>query len=338
MPEPVDVALVSLGTTAGLRRADEAFAEQLRACGLSCEVRPVAIGATGALRRTRFLTDLVEAAAARRTMRGRNPTFTVFSSVTAALLQRRACSYAVRFDAPAALNRPGAGGAWQRRVERNAMRSARFLLPWSESAAAAAVGTSPRIVVPVPVDEQPTGVDTRDIDALAYAANPRKRGLDVLCAAWATVPAGGRLVIGGIEREDGLRWLRRTGVPEPSGVEWRGPMSHREWLGTASRARLFVNASRWEDYGISQLEALSAGAALVTVPSPGPYEALGLVRRLAPDLVDVELGAALRRGLALEQPDLEAYRARARSALAPYRPDAVLAVVRERVVPLIAGA
>jgi glycosyltransferase involved in cell wall biosynthesis len=101
---------------------------------------------------------------------------------------------------------------------------------------------------------------------------------------------------------------------------------------------LFLNASRWEDYGISQLEALSAGAALVTVPSPGPYEALPLARRLAPELVDGDFAAALRRGLERGEPELERYRLRAQVELAPYRPDTVLAVVRERVVPLIAGA
>ena len=337
MTEPVDVALVSLGTTPGLRRADDAFAEQLRACGLTCEVRPVAIGWAGRLRRQAALTDLVEAVAARRAAQGGAPArFTVYSTVTAALLQRRrGTPYAVRFDAPAALNRPGVSGAWQRWAERRALRGARFLVPWSEPAAEAAPVRTAHVVVPVPVAEHPHRGGGRDIDALAYAGNPRKRGLDVLCAAWANAPAGVRLVIGGIERHDGLRWLRRAGVPEPRGVDWRGPVSHAEWLAMASRARLFVNASRWEDYGIAQLEALSAGAALVTVPSPGPYEALALARQLAPELVDSDLAAALRRGLALGDAELERYRADARGGLARYRPEAVLAVVRERVLPLI---
>src|SRR5688500_13712379 len=104
MPQPVDVALVSLGTTPGLRRADAAFADQLRASGLTSEVGHVAIGASGRLRRHPLATDLVEAVAARRTARGTDAKFTVFSSVTASLLQpRRTNSYAVRFDAPAAL-------------------------------------------------------------------------------------------------------------------------------------------------------------------------------------------------------------------------------------------
>ena len=51
MPGPVDVALVSLGTTPGLRRADDAFAAALRVAGLDCDVFHVTIGAAGRLRR-----------------------------------------------------------------------------------------------------------------------------------------------------------------------------------------------------------------------------------------------------------------------------------------------
>jgi glycosyltransferase involved in cell wall biosynthesis len=339
MPEPVDVALVSLGTTPGLTRADEAFAAQLRASGMTCDVCPVSIGAAGRLRRHPAVTDLVEATAARRALRGASAGFTVFSAVTSALLQHLpAGSYAVRFDAPAALNRPGAAGAWQRRAERRVLGDARVLLPWSDAAGAAAPGAAPRLTVPVPVAESPGEAVERDIHALAYAGNPRKRGLDRLCSAWTVAPAGSRLLIGGIGREAGLRFLRRAGVSEPAGVEWRDRVSHAEWLAMARRARLFVNASVWEDYGISQLEALSAGAALVTVPSPGPYEALPIARRLEPGLVDDDLSAALGRALAMGEQELGRYRAAAAAALAPYRPDAVLAVVRDHVIPLIATA
>jgi glycosyltransferase involved in cell wall biosynthesis len=339
MPEPVDVALVSLGTTPGLTRADDAFAAQLRASGLTCELRTVSIGAAGRLRRHPAVTDLVEAAAARRALHGAAARFTVFSTVTSALLQRPpADSYAVRFDAPAALNRRGAAGAWQRRAERRVLGDARVLLPWSDAAGAAAPGNAPRLTVPVPVDEPSGDAVERDIDALAYAGNPQKRGLDRLCSAWADVSAGSRLVIGGIGREDGRRFLSRAGIAEPAGVEWRDRVSHAEWLAMARRTRFFVNASVWEDYGISQLEALSAGAALVTVPSPGPYEALPIARRLAPGLVDQDLSAALGCALALGEEDLRQYRDAAAAALAPYRPDAVLAVVRDHFVPLIAAA
>jgi hypothetical protein len=98
-----------------------------------------------------------------------------------------------------------------------------------------------------------------------------------------------------------------------------------------------VNASRREDHGLAQLEALSAGCKLVTVPSPGPYEALPLARQLAPELVASDVSAAaleraLRAGLDLDAPS---YAARARNCLQPFRPEAVERVVAERVLPAL---
>ena len=333
MPAP-DVTLLSLGTTPGLRRADSAFAEQLREAGVDCRLVPVEIGrAAKALRRNPAITDFVEALAARRTLRP-DARLTIYSAVTAAFLQRGAGDYAVRFDSPAALNRPGVSGAWQRQAERRALAGARCLLPWSEGAGDAAPGEAPRVVLPVPVVEAPAGGE-RDIDALAYAGDPHKRGLDVLCRAWAQSGGGARLVVGGIERERALGWLEGRGLSAPADIEWAGLLSRDEWLATVARARLFVNASRREDYGISQLEALSAGAALVTLPSAGPYEALPIARRLAAELVSEDLGAALAAGLALGDSELERYREAALRELEPYRPAAVQAVVAERVIPAL---
>ena len=141
--------------------------------------------------------------------------------------------------------------------------------------------------------------------------------------------------VGGIERERALRWLARKGVSEPAGVEWAGVLERSDWLEHVQRARLFVNASRREDYGISQLEALSTGAALVTVPSAGPYEALPIARRLAPQLVSEDLAAAVSAGLALGDAELAVYREDALRELARYRPDAVQQVVTERVIPAL---
>lgn len=324
---------MSLGTTAGLRRADEAFAQQLRHAGVACEVATVHVGAAGALRRNRAVTDLVESLAARGTERP-SARVVVFSTVTAALLQRDAGPYAVRFDSPAALNRPGVTGAWQRRAERRALAGARCLLPWSEGAAKAAPGDSPRVVLPVPIEHLPHAGD-RDIDALAYAGDPKKRGLDTLCRAWSQASGDARLVVGGIEPDRARQWLARRRIAEPAGVEWVGPVPRNQWLEMLQRTRLFVNASRWEDYGLSQLEALAAGAALVTVPSAGAYEALPLAGRLESRLVAEDLAHALASGLALSEPELERYRGAAANELAPYRPAAVQALVTERVIPAL---
>jgi glycosyltransferase involved in cell wall biosynthesis len=336
-----DIALVSLGTTPGLVRSDEAFAALVRHAGASCEVHPVRIGASGRLRRNAALTDLVEALAARRATAGVEARAVVYSTITAALLQRPHVPYGIRFDAIAALNRPGAGGAWQRRRERGVLERAAVLMPVSRGAAAAVAGARPPAVqVPIPVEEI-AGAAERDVAAVAYAADPRKRRLEVLCAAWAeAAPPGAPLVVGGIERERGVRWLRRRGAPEPPDVEWAGPLPRASWLELVGRARLFVNASRWEDFGIAPMEALAAGTPVATVPTPGSFEALPLVRELAPELVAPDMTAAglavaIRAGLALDAGDRGRHRERALRLLAPYREEAVARVVAEDVLPAL---
>jgi glycosyltransferase involved in cell wall biosynthesis len=336
-----DIALVSLGTTPGLERSDHAFASLVREAGATCEVVPVRIGASGRLRRHPAATDLVEALAARRSARGVRARAFVYSTITAALLQRPETPYGIRFDATASLNRPGAGGAWQRRRERGVLDRAALLMPVSRGAEDAVRGAgAPVARVPIPIEElEPAG--ERDVDAVAYAGYPRKRGLDLLCAAWEqTAPAGARLVVAGTDREKALRWLRRTNVPEPAGVEWAGALPREQWLDLVRRARLFLNASRWEDFGIAPMEALAAGTPVVTVPTPGSFEALPLVRELAPALVAREvsaaaLAAALQAGLALGEDERRIYGERALALLEPYRAEAVRGVVAERVLPAL---
>jgi glycosyltransferase involved in cell wall biosynthesis len=336
----VDIALVSLGTTPGLRRSDEAFADLVRRAGAICEVVPVRIGASGRLRRHAAVTDLVEALAARRSARGIEAHAIVYSAITTALLQPPGdVPYGVRFDATAALNRPGLAGAWQRRAERGVLERARLLMPVSLGAQEAVAHLDrPRVRVPIPIEPVEPAAD-RDIDAVAYASYPRKRGLEVLCAAWAeAAPRGARLVIGGADRAKGLAWLRRHRITEPQGVEWAGDLPREEWLDRVRRARLYLNASRWEDFGIAPMEALSAGTPLVTVPTPGSFEALPLARLLDPRLVAADgsqdaLAVAIRAGFALSDDERQDYAERAAVLLEPYRTDAIARVVAEEVLP-----
>jgi glycosyltransferase involved in cell wall biosynthesis len=336
LSERPDIAVVSLGTTPGLVRSDHSFASLVRAAGASCEVVPVRIGVAGALRRQIAVTDLVEALAARRSARGVRARAIVYSTITAALLQRPDVPYAIRFDATASVNRPGPAGAWQRAAERRPLRGARLLMPVSRGAEAGVPVSGPPVVrLPIPI-ERIDGAAERDIDAVAYAGYPRKRGLEVLSEAWAAAgPQGGRLVIGGLGREKGMRWLERRGVPEPAGVEWAGHLPRDEWLQLVGRARVYVNASRWEDFGLGPLEALSAGTPLVTVPTPGSFEALPLARELAPELVAHDLTGALRAGLAMDEAARSAYAERADELLEPYREERLVTVVRDTVLPAL---
>jgi glycosyltransferase involved in cell wall biosynthesis len=342
-----DIALVSLGTTMGLRRADQAFAELTREAGASCEVVPVRIGGLRYLRRGRLLTDLGEAYAARRSATAVRARAIIYSTITAALLQRPPGPYAVRFDSPAALNRPGTGGFWQRRREPRVLESARLLLAWSEAGARAArtlLGDGPTAVaLPPPIDGVAYGGE-RDIDAVAYAANPHKRGLELLCEAWRDAASpGARLIVGGLDPVTAQRRLRRAGVPQPGAVEWAGPVPPERWLELVGRARVFVSASRYEDWGLAQMEALAAGTPLVTVPSPGLNEALPLARRLAPALVAPErragaLAGALRAGLALDSKARANYAQEAAHLLEPYRRPALRRTVAEKVLPALLGS
>ncbi len=310
----IDVLIVSLGTTGGLRTADDAFAASLERAGAAVEI--VRAGAAPRVR-TLALTDLVQARAARAAVREARAI--VYSSTTAALLAPRAG--AIRFDAPAAGNRPGRHGIWQRPAERRRFAAAPLLLPWSAGALAEAPRVdTPAVVVPVPCDsgDRPPG-RTRDVAAVTYGAHPEKKGLDRVLAAWRSVRGDGEeLVVAGLE-----------GTDEP-GVRYAGMLPGDEYRTLLARARAFVTAPRREDYGIAQLEALAAGCVLVTTPGPGPYAALPLARELDPRSVAEELGPAIRA--ALDDP-LPGYAGRAAELLAPFRTGAVDRVVRDEVLP-----
>ncbi len=341
---PPDIVLVSLGTTIGLREADEALAHQITAAGATCRVVRATMGASAFLRRRMALTDVVEGLAARRAARS-SAGAVIYSSVTAALLQPARAPAAVRFDATAALNRPGLGGAWQRRRERAVLGRAALLLPWSEEAQRAALTVvSPRmppsVVLPPPVPFGP-GRGTGGPEVVAYAGDPLKRGIDLLYEAWRTArPGGARLAVAGLERGEAMRRLAKAGVAEPPGVEWMGEVSRERWLATVASARVFVNASRHEDWGLAQMEALSAGTPLVTVPSSGANVALPLAAELAPELVAPErtaeaLARALRAGLALDERARERYAAAAEMLLEPYREEELRRRVGDHVLPVL---
>ncbi len=324
----VDVLLVSLGTTAGLRAADEDLAAAVERGGASVAVEDVP-----RVRRLRTfaLTDLAQARAARRAAeRGiglRHPRAVVYSTTTAALRWPR--PGAIRFDAAAAGNRPGRHGAWQRPVERRRLAAAPLLLPWSDGARAEAgvAAGDPRAVV-VPVAAEPSGprAARRDVAALTYAAQPRKKGLDRVLAAWAGARREGEtLVVAGAPAA--------ARSPRP-GVEFTDLLAYDEYRALLRRTRIFVTAPRREDYGISQLEALADGCRLVTTPAPGPYAALPIARALDARLVADDLAPAIRA--ALDAGD-DGYAERAAAALAPFAQPAIDRVVAETVVPRLLG-
>jgi hypothetical protein len=327
-----DVLIVSLGGTAGLREADAELAGSLGRAGAR-----VAVAHAERPREWRTMAgiELAWALSARRAARAAiaasRPGAVLYSSTTAALLGPTAG--AIRFDAPAAGNRPGRHGVWQRRFERARFESATLLVPWSEGGLAEAPRPhADAVVVPVPVE--PSGAPgERDIAAITYGANPEKKGLDRVLAAWARAARPGEeLVVAGLDEALGAAWLARAGIGgSPAGrVRFTGMIPRAAYRSLLRRARVFVTAPRREDYGIAQLEALADGCVLVTTPSPGPYAALPLAHALDPRLVSE--GLPIRT--ALDDP-VEGYAERAGAALGAFSPAEVDRVVARDLLPLL---
>lgn len=330
--------IVSLGSTQGLRTADDELHHSLTRAGASVAVASAIAPAPA---RTLMLTDLAWARAARSAAlralaEHPGPRAVVYSSTTAALLWP--CPGAVRFDAPAAGNRPGRHGLWQRPLERRRLQRSPLLLPWSEGglreASVAAGRNGAALVLPVPVEPSGAPEQQRDIAAITYAANPAKKGLDRVLEAWrrvrvdlATGETWELVVAGASSRE-----LRDAGLDLESteGVRVVGALAPDEYRALLRRARVFVCAPRREDYGIAQLEALADGCLLVSTPAPGPYVGLAIARALDARLVSDELERALRAALEHPAPD---YAARASEALTRFRRDAVDRLVADELLP-----
>ena len=331
----VDVMLVSLGSTAGLRAADAELAGSLRRAGAS-----VALTTAAAPRplRTLALTDLTWALAARRAARSelarRSPRAVVYCTTTAAA----AVAAARRDPLRRSRGRQPAG------TTRHLAAAARAPAPGAGAAAAGSergsAGRAPggalrdarALVVPVPVEPSGRGGRRRragrDIAAIAYAANPSKKGIDRVLGAWRSVRRDGEeLVLAGARDAD----LAQLGIASGrAGVRSVGPLAPGDYRALLRRARVFVCAPRREDYGIAQLEALADGCLLVTTPAPGPYAALPIARELDERLVSEDLASALRAALDDPRPD---YAARALQALAPLRRDAVDRLVAQQLLP-----
>ncbi len=325
-----DVLIVSLASTAGLRASDEELAGSLRRAGATVAVT---VARPPREVRTFALTDLGWAwtarAAAEAGIAAHAPRAIVYSTVTAALFWPR--PGAIRYDAPAAANRPGRHGVWQRPLERRRLAGAPLLVPVDDGTLAETPRPhAPAVVVPIPVEPSPDTGAPRDIAVLTYAANPQKKGLDRLLAAWAAARREGEeLVVAGADL--------RIDAP---GVRVAGRLAPVDYRALLRRARVFATAPRREDYGIAQLEALADGCVLVTTTAPGPYAALPLARVLDPRLVvddDAGLAGALRA--ALDDP-LDGYARDAAATVAGFSRRAVDVVVRDGLLPrlLVANA
>jgi glycosyltransferase involved in cell wall biosynthesis len=331
--------------------ADEQLLGQLERAGATVAAVSVSRGAADRLRRGYPLNDLVEMHASRRALltalARHEPRAIVISSTTAAMaVPRLPMPYAVRLDAPARMNRPGARNAFLHQLERRSLARARLTLPLSQAAVAELPPRSaPAVVVSPPVESSGPPREERERVAVAYVPDPKAKGLDVLAAGWAAarLPDDARLEVYGLGPEWARAHLRRTGVPEPAGLELRGTVPASEFRARIRAARVYAAGARWEDFGQAPLEALADGALLATVPSGGPFEALRLALELnepaliAPKLDGEALGGAIRAAFELPEERVRAYRAAARERLRPFAAQAVQKTVEHEVLPRLIG-
>ena len=346
-----DILLVSLGTTLGWRVADQMLVEQLQRAGADTVPVSVGRGTADRLRRGYPVNDLVEMQAARRAARTAverlEPRALIVSSTTAAMrLPRLPVPYAVRFDAPARLNRPGARNAFLHALERRAFGRARLTIPFSVAGEEALPeGAAPAIVVSPPIDPSAPGDEAtqREQLAVAYVSDPKAKGLDVVVGGWlAAAPEDARLEVYGLDPEWARAHLRRAGLPEPESVTLGGTIPAADFRARLRQARVFIHGARWEDWGQAPLEALADGTLLATTPARGPYEGLRVARLLDPGLVAAEvtgeaLAPAIRTAFEFDGERAAAYRDRATELLRPYRSESVQESVTRELVPALLG-
>ena len=245
---------------------------------------------------------------------------------------------AIRFDAPAAGNRPGRHGLWQRPLERRRLRA---------GAAAAAAGararcarcprrrarTAARWCCRSPVE--PSGPPSRRArhrrDHLR-APTPSKKGLDRVLA---------RVDVAcGAPAEELARRRRRAsascdapGIELPERGRARRPGCSRasEYRALLRRARVFVCAPRREDYGHRPARGARRRLPARQHARARPLRGAADRARARPAAGRRGLARALRTALDDPPPDYAAARARARSRRS--RREAVDRLVAEQLLP-----
>lgn len=353
-PARVDVLVACTASTPGNASSERELVAALWELGISAAVAATDYGWIGRLPMSQNLIDLTRSAsmswAVSRALRRTRPRAIIYGTASAAHLEpaARLRMAGVRFDSLAAENRPGLRHALQRALERRMLSHAALLLPWSSRAVtppAARTGGRAPITLPTPIGPPVPPSPSREPIVVCYAAAPDKKRLGTMLEVWrlAGLPEPHRLVVCGLDADRANAWLSRRRITAPQRVSWAGQLRPAEYRALTARAELYLAASRYEDYGIAQLEALADGALLVTTPSPGPYEALGLARRLEPRLVAADmspeaLAAALRAAHGLPAAARERYRRRAAELLESYSREAFRQRLADEVLPALFAA
>jgi glycosyltransferase involved in cell wall biosynthesis len=83
-----------------------------------------------------------------------------------------------------------------------------------------------------------------------------------------------RLVITGINKKDAVLYLKKKKVNIMDNIEFAGMFKREEYLSLLAKSSFFISASRFEDFGIAVLEALSYRKPVAATPTIGPSEFL----------------------------------------------------------------
>lgn len=300
------------------------------------------------------LLDLSQSWALRRAVRadqGR-PDAYIFTTTGGTFLAPRSVlsRAALRFDALSCENRPGRLGAILRWRERRSLARVRVLIPMSSRRDAAPTRAAfldraeAVVVVPPPISDAPasTAAGREPGLVLSYAGSPHKKGLDLIIRAWNSHPdPAARLLVTGIEPEPARAFLSERGLTADHRVEFTGRLPQPAFLQLLDRAEVYLAASRYEDFGSAQLEALNHGCLVASTRSEGPFEA-GLVlarvdENLLADKADpAGLARALGYAAGLAPSTRQELTDRIGQQLQPYRRTAVAQVVRQELVPALA--
>jgi glycosyltransferase involved in cell wall biosynthesis len=350
-----EILIVGCADTLGWRINEAEFAAALERLGVASRIVRRTPALIHRVPRTYATAEMAEARAARRALRegmeGGRPRAVVLMSSTAAFfapvqrLRRAGVGVGIRVDCPAAVNRPGIAGLPQRSLERRRLPQASAVIAMGPRSAATVAGVgAPVIALPVTVDVPlARSAPERPPRLLAYGSNPGRKGIDRIVRAWTELGqerGDAVLTITGLEPKHAEMALRRARVAPPPGVELPGSIPRQRHLELLRGATAFVSGSRWEEWGIAQLEALAAGVPLITTPARGAYEAEPLARELAPELVvpgdDIAaLAAAMVAALTMGGDRRSRYRREAARLIEPFEPQAVDRVMREQVLPVL---
>jgi hypothetical protein len=348
------VALVSSGTTLGQAINDVEFESVLTDAGADAvRVLPAFPRLPERIKQPQ-VNDVVEAWWLRRALTRhlrRHPVdAVVFATTTATFFQPRSVlrRSALRFDALACENRRGRFGLISRVLEQRALHHVRVFLPMSSNrslplprdrylAQAETVIAMPPVLPPDRVPDRPREHGR----VFCYASNPEKKGLDVMIRAWqAHARADARLFVAGISASAAEAYLSSKGLSTPSDVAFLDRIPHAEFVEQLCRAEIYLAASRHEEYGMAQLEALYFGALLVSAESAGLFEAAGLLTALDPRLLasgvdDRTLAVSLDHALSLSAAERAVLADRTKELLEPYQRQSQLDAVGEHLLPAL---